>query len=75
MHSLLKRMTMELFFYCQNCNEKIDSEQLGQLDAGKCPKCHSLEGFSTIEKDMDDGFETLRVINDTELLAKTINEE
>ncbi len=62
---------MEIFFYCQNCDEKITSNQLSLLSEGKCPKCDSLEGFSTLPKSEQDPFTTVTVINDTELLEKT----
>ncbi|MFT5661119.1 MAG: Zn finger protein HypA/HybF involved in hydrogenase expression [Sulfurimonas sp.] len=62
---------MEILFYCQSCNEKITTDQLSLLNEGKCPKCHSIEGFSTAPKGENDSFETLRVINDVELLEKS----
>lgn len=61
---------METCFYCQSCNEKITIDQLGLLNEGKCPKCGSIEGFSSAPKSESDAFESLRVINDTELLEK-----
>ena len=59
---------METFFYCQNCDEKITIDQLAFLNEGKCPKCGSMEGFSTIPKDQNDSFEHVTVLNDTEFL-------
>ena len=60
----------EMFFYCQSCDTKISVEQLGMLDGGKCPECGSLEGFSTVSKKESDGFESLTVVNDTEMLER-----
>lgn len=62
---------MEILFYCQSCNETVTTDQLPLLNEGRCPNCNSLEGFSTAPKDESDTFETLRVINDTELLKKS----
>ena len=41
---------MEIFFYCQACDQKITSDQLALLNEGKCPHCESLEGFSTASR-------------------------
>ena len=60
----------EIFFYCQSCDCQITVEQLGELDAGKCPECGSIEGFSTLSIKEGDGFESLTVVNDTEMLEK-----
>lgn len=62
---------MEIYFYCQSCDEKITMYQLALLNEGKCPKCDSLEGFSTAPKSENESFESLMVINDTELLEKS----
>ena len=59
---------MEIFFYCQNCDKKITTDQLALLNEGKCPECGSMEGFSTIPKDENDSFEQVTVLNDTEFL-------
>lgn len=59
---------METYFYCQSCDEKITIDQLALLNEGKCPKCGSLEGFSTVPKDENDSFEQVTVLNDTEFL-------
>lgn len=59
---------MQMYFYCLTCNHKITMEQIGLLNEGKCPNCSSLEGFSSSPKSQNDKFETLTVINDTELL-------
>ncbi len=61
---------MDIFFYCQACDQKITADQLALLNEGKCPHCDSLEGFSTAPKDENDIFETLTIVNDTELLEK-----
>jgi len=61
---------MEIFFYCQACDQKITSDQLALLNEGKCPHCNSLEGFSTASKEENDVFETLTVLNDSEFLEK-----
>jgi Zn finger protein HypA/HybF involved in hydrogenase expression len=63
----------DTYFYCQSCNHKITVDQLALLNEGKCPSCSSLEGFSTVSKDESDGFETLTVINDTQLLEKVFD--
>jgi len=65
---------MEVYFYCQSCNEKITTDQLALLNEGKCPKCGTIEGFSTAPKSENDTFESLTVINDTELLEKSFKE-
>lgn len=59
---------MEIFFYCQNCDKKITTDQLALLNEGKCPECGSMEGFSTLPKDQNDSFEQVTVLNDTEFL-------
>lgn len=59
---------MDTYFYCQSCDEKITIDQLALLNEGKCPKCSSIEGFSTIPKDENDSFEQVTVLNDTEFL-------
>jgi len=61
---------MDTYFYCQNCDEKITIEQLALLNEGKCPKCRSIEGFSTIPKDENDSFEQVTVLNDTEFMNR-----
>lgn len=61
---------MEIYFYCQSCDAKITTDQLSMLNEGKCPTCNSLEGYSTAPKNENDSFETLTVINDTELLEQ-----
>jgi len=61
---------MEIFFYCQACDQKISSDQLALLNGGKCPHCDSLEGFSTASKEENDLFERLTVLNDSEFLEK-----
>ncbi|WP_428738196.1 hypothetical protein [Sulfurimonas sp.] len=55
-------MAEEIVYYCQECDEKITIEQLASLDAGKCPKCGSIEGFSTFPKDSTNGFKDDAVI-------------
>ncbi len=62
---------METYFYCQSCDAKITMDQLALLNEGKCPTCQSIEGFSSLPKDENDSFESLTVVNDTELLEKT----
>lgn len=66
---------MDTYFYCQHCNAKITIDQLALLNEGKCPMCLSIEGFSSLpksENDTFDTFDTLTVVNDTELLEKTL---
>jgi transcription initiation factor IIE alpha subunit len=65
----------ETYFYCQACDAKITIDRLALLNEGKCPSCGSIEGFSTASKEEGDTFETLRVINDSDLLEKTFNED
>jgi transcription initiation factor IIE alpha subunit len=65
---------MDIFFYCQACDEKITTDQLALLNEGKCPKCGSIEGFSTAPKSENETFDSLTVINDTELLEKSFKE-
>jgi hypothetical protein len=65
---------MEIYFYCQNCNEKITTDQLALLNEGECPKCRTIEGFSSAPKSENDTFEFLTIINDTELLEKSFKE-
>jgi Zn finger protein HypA/HybF involved in hydrogenase expression len=60
----------ETFFYCQKCDAKITVDQLALLNEGKCPECHSIQGFSTVSKKESDGFESLTIVNDTEMLEK-----
>jgi len=60
----------EMFFYCQGCDAKITVDQLALLNEGKCPECGSLEGFSTLSKKESDGFESLTIVNDTEMLER-----
>lgn len=62
---------METYFYCQSCDAKITLDQLALLNEGKCPTCLSIEGFSSLPKGENDSFESLTVVNDTELLEKT----
>jgi transcription initiation factor IIE alpha subunit len=64
----------ETFFFCQECDGKITLDQLGLLNEGKCPKCGSLAGFSTQSKTEADGFEHLTMINDAQLLEKTLKD-
>jgi len=64
----------ETFFYCQACDAKITLDQLALLNEGKCPACGSQTGFSTLPKSEADGFEQLTMINDAELLKKTLDE-
>ena len=64
----------EIFFYCQACDQKITLDQLALLNEGKCPSCGSLSGYSTQPKSEADGFEQLTMINDAELLSKTLGE-
>jgi transcription initiation factor IIE alpha subunit len=64
----------ETFFYCQGCDAKITVDQLGLLNEGKCPSCGSIEGFSTMSKNDADGFESLTVVNDTQMLEKVFEE-
>ena len=64
----------ETFFYCQACDAKITLDQLALLNEGKCPVCGSLAGFSTQPKSEEDGFEHLTMINDAEMLKKTLDE-
>ena len=59
-----------MFFYCQSCDAKITVDQLALLNEGKCPECGSLEGFSTLSKKESDGFESLTIVNDTEILER-----
>ena len=61
---------MEIYFYCQACDQKITSDQLALLNEGKCPHCSSLEGFSTASKEENDMFEKLTIVNDTDFLKK-----
>ncbi|HHH72797.1 MAG TPA: hypothetical protein ENL04_03130 [Sulfuricurvum sp.] len=63
----------EIYFYCQECDAKITTDQLALLNEGKCPSCSSLAGFSTQSKTANDEFEHLTMINDTELLQKTLD--
>jgi len=62
----------ETYFYCQACNTKITVEQLGLLNEGKCSKCNSLEGFSTIPKGSHDSFENVTMVNESEMLKKVL---
>lgn len=62
---------METYFYCQSCDAKITIDQLALLNEGKCPTCGSIEGFSSLPKRENETFDTLTVVNDTELLKKT----
>ena len=66
---------METYFYCQKCDAKITMDQLALLNEGKCPKCGSHEGYSTMSKTEGDPFTTTTIINDTELLSKVFDEE
>lgn len=68
-----REFEMEIFFYCQHCDEKITTDQLALLNDGKCPNCGTIEGFSTVSKCENDSFESLTLINDTELLEKAFN--
>ncbi|MDD2356579.1 MAG: hypothetical protein PHX13_01545 [Thiovulaceae bacterium] len=58
----------EMFFYCQDCNGKINLDQLALLDQGKCPICGSNYGFSSSPKGEHDQFEGAVVLNDTDFL-------
>ena len=62
----------ELFFYCQECDAKITTDQLAMLNEGKCPSCDSNLGFSTAPKGSSDGFEEAVVLNDTDFLEKEL---
>jgi len=62
----------ETFFYCQACDGKITLDQLALLNEGKCPSCGSLAGYSTQPKSEPDSFEEVTMINDTELLGKSL---
>lgn len=66
---------METFFYCQSCDAKITVDQLALLHEGRCPVCGALEGFSTVPKNEDDPFEYTTMINDADLLKKTLDSE
>jgi len=66
---------MEIFFYCQNCDEKITTDQLALLNEGQCPSCKSIQGYSTAPKSENDTFDTLTVINDVDLLEKSFEGE
>lgn len=55
-------MSEEVVYYCQNCDHEITIEQLATLEEGKCPKCESNEGFSTLPKDSTNGFKDDAVI-------------
>lgn len=61
---------MDTYFYCQSCDAKITVDQLALLNEGKCPTCGSIEGFSSLPKSQNDSFDSLTVVNDTELLEK-----
>lgn len=61
---------MDTYFYCQSCDAKITIDQLALLNEGKCPTCGSIEGFSSLPKSQNDSFDSLTVVNDTELLEK-----
>lgn len=63
-----------MFFYCQSCDAKITVDQLCLLNEGKCPNCGSIEGYSSASKSEADPFTTLTVINDAELLKKSLDE-
>lgn len=39
-----------------------------------CPSCGTIEGFSTAPKSENETFDSLRVINDSELLEKAFEE-
>jgi len=65
---------MEIYYYCQSCDEKITMDQLALLNEGKCPSCGTIEGFSTAPKSQNESFDSLTVINDTELLNKAFEE-
>lgn len=67
-------MEEEVFFYCQECDEKITLDQLALLNAGKCPHCGSLAGFSTMPKSENDGFEQMTMLNDSDLLKKSLED-
>jgi len=70
-----RMMKMDTFFYCQSCDEKITVDQLALLNAGKCPKCGSIEGFSSVPKSENDPFESIKIINDTQLLEKAFEDK
>lgn len=65
----------EIYFYCQACDQKISTDQLALLNEGKCPSCGSQTGFSTIPKSEQDGFEQLTMINDAEMLEKSLSQK
>lgn len=66
---------MEMFFYCQSCDAKITVDQLSLLHEGRCPACGALDGFSTSSKSEVDPFEYTTMINDADLLKKTLDGE
>ncbi len=61
---------MDIYYYCQECNTKITTDQLALLNEGKCPECNSIKGFSTAPKSENDPFESVTVVNDSEMLEK-----
>ena len=63
----------EILFYCQSCDATITADLLAMLNEGKCPSCGSIEGYSTVSKKDNDGFDSLTVVNDTEMLEKVFN--
>lgn len=62
----------ETFFYCQECDGKITLDQLALLNEGKCPSCGARTGFSTLPKSKQGEFEQLTMVNDAELLEKSM---
>jgi len=65
----------EIFFYCQACDQKITTDQLVLLNEGKCPSCGSQAGFSTLPKSEQSEFEQLTMINDAQMLERTLSKE
>ena len=61
-------MEAEFFLYCQACDARITVDQLALLNAGKCPTCGEITGFSTAPKSENDGFADAVVLNDTDFL-------
>lgn len=64
-----------ILFYCQNCDHKIDVAVFATLEAGKCPNCQSQAGFSTLSKEDQDPFIHTTMINDSDLLQKSLDKK
>lgn len=62
----------ETYFYCQECDAKITVDQLALLNEGQCPKCKSIKGFSTVPKDVNDSFESVTMVNESEMLKSVL---